>query len=99
MNWIKKKLIKWISNGLNTSNKDEVYDYGSKGVRCTTEDNSPRTQPQLNFRIYNAVNGQILEFNHYNRVTDRDENTVYLVDKNEKIGDYVAKCLTLEMMK
>jgi len=99
MNWIKRKVIKWISNGLSAPNDAyDTVDCSSRGV-SRREANSPRGDAQLSFRIYNAVNGQILEFNHYNRVTDRDENTVYLVDKSEKIGDYVTKCLTIEMMK
>ena len=101
MKWVKRRIIRWINQGLCESDEptdDTSYHASTKGG-CGIGSSSPRSAPQLNFRIYSAVNGQILEFNRYSTVTDREETTVYLVEKNENIGDYVSKCLTVESMR
>jgi len=59
----------------------------------------PDTDPVLTFRIYSANNGQILEFRRYDRKTDRNDNSTYIIEKDRDIGEYVSKCLSLEMLK
>jgi len=92
MKWIKRKLRKWVN---------DIDNEGSVGINLThsSNENRPEEDPILNFRIYNAINGQILEFRHYDRKTDRNNNSVYLIPKDQEIGEYINKCLSMELMK
>jgi hypothetical protein len=92
MKFIKRKLRKWILEA------EEDYSEGSRPV-STKESNHIDVEPVINFRIYSAQNGQILEFSKYDRVKDRSDRTVYIINKDEDLGEKVAKCLSLEMLR
>ena len=94
MKWIKRKIRNW----LNEPCKDEMPK-GIGIVSSVREDSRPDTDPVLNFRIYSAENGQILEFNRYDRVKDRHQTSMYIISKDEDVAEKVSKCVTLETMK
>ena len=93
MKWLKKKIIKWVRE-----DRDEPYET-SIGIRSSKEVDRPDTDPILNFRIYSAENGQVLEFNRYDKVRDRHNTSIYIIGKDEDIAEKVARCVTLETMK
>jgi hypothetical protein len=94
MKWLKRKLRRWVREA------EEDYS-GERGIAVKSIDstNSPDTEPVLTFRIYSATNGQILEFRRYDRKTDRNDHSTYIIEKDKDIGEFVSKCLSLEMLK
>lgn len=94
MKWLKRRVIKWVREDWDSVNKD-----CSVGLVARSNDNRPDEEPILTFRIYSAVNGQVLEFRRWDRKTDRNNNSTYLLPKDEDIGDYVNKCLSMEILK
>ena len=94
MKWLKNKVIKWVREDWDNVNKES-----SVGLVARSDDHRPDEEPILTFRIYSAVNGQILEFRRWDRKNDRNNNSTYLIPKDEDIGEYVNKCLSLEMLK
>lgn len=92
MKWLKRKLRDWVR---------EANDYdGCEKVAISARDiDSPESEPVLTFRIYGANNGKILEFRSYDRKTDRSNSSTYIIEKDKDIGEYVSKCLSLEMLK
>lgn len=96
MNWLKRKVIKWVREDWENESKKN----SEKGLIVHSENtNRPDEEPILNFRIYSATNGQILEFRRYDRKNDRNHTTMYIIEKDRDIGEYVNKCLSLEMLK
>jgi len=97
MNWLKKKVIKWVREDWEEENKKQ------RGVGISlhsrSESDRPDTEPVLNFRIYSAENGKVLEFNRYDRVKDRNNVSIYIIGKDEDVAEKVSKCVTLETMK
>lgn len=95
MNWLKKHVIKWVREDWDEENKKCRV-----GLVARPDDQKrPDEEPILTFRIYSAVNGQILEFRRWDRKTDRNHNSTYLIPKDEDIGEYVNKCLSMEILK
>ena len=94
MKWLKNKVIKWVREDWEKARSDN-----SVGLVARSDDNKPDEEPILTFRIYSAVNGQILEFRRWDRKNDRNNNSTYLIPKDEDIGEYVNKCLSMEMLK
>jgi hypothetical protein len=92
MRWLRKKVKNWLYN-------DDDYGVGSKVVSVHESSNSVDSEPVLNFRIYAANNGRILEFNKYDRLKDRTDRSLYIIDKEQDIGEYVGKVLSLELLK
>ena len=94
MKWIKKKLYQWMKEA-----NDEANSYAMKGLVAATDSSAIDDNPVLNFRIFSAQNGTILEFRHYDRKTDRNNTSTFIVGENEDVSEYVRKCLPMELMK
>ncbi len=94
--------MKWLDNWFARMSEKSRKNAGSeRGMSVSSIDETlwPDTDPVLTFRIYSANNGQILEFRRYDRKTDRNDNSTYIIEKDRDIGEYVSKCLSLEMLK
>lgn len=92
MKWFKRKLSKWVREIENEKK------YMSEAQALPVED-TPQSEPVLGFKIYSAQNGQVLEFFRYNKLGDMRNNSIYIIDKDTDISEYVSKCLSLEMLK
>jgi len=90
MSWLKRKLRNWLND------HNQVVGLSSRDfpVERSVEDD-----PVLSFRIYNAQNGKILEFSRYNRKSDRQDRSVYIIEKDKDVTEYVGKCLSLELLR
>ncbi len=98
MKWLKRKVIQWVREDWEEERKKN----GEKGnilVSSRDIESLPENDPLLTFRIYSATNGKILEFRRYDRKNDRSDNSTYIIEKDRDIGEYVSKCLSLEMLK
>ena len=95
MKWLKNKVIKWVRDDWN-----EVNEKNSIAIRARDLDAVPYEEdPILNFRVFSAVGGQVVEFRRYDRKTDRSESTTYIIHKDDDFGDKIAKVANLEMLK
>ena len=95
MKWLKNKVIKWVRDDWN-----EVNEKNSIAIRSRDVDAAPYEEdPILNFRVFSAVGGQVVEFRRYDRKTDRSESTTYIIHKNDDFGEKIAKVANLEMLK
>lgn len=95
-NYFKKKVIQWVREDWENERQKSI---GSNSVVSVREFDRPEQMPVLNFRIYNAVNGQLLEFTKYDRKNDQNTSTLYLIEKDKELADYVAKCVSMELLK
>ena len=97
MKWLKRKLQNWVREA-NIVYEQDVSSVGI-GLHGRSDSNRPDAEPVLNFRIYSAENGKVLEFNRYDRSKDRSQCTIYIIGKDEDLADKVSKCVTLETMR
>lgn len=88
MKWVKRKLAKWVR---------EIEDEGMSVAQPV--EHTPQSEAVLAFKIYSAQNGQVLEFLKYDKQRDRSNNSIYIIEKDTDISEYVSKCLSLEMLK
>lgn len=94
MKWIKRKLHQWIAEAAYDS------DVSSKNAVVSIGDtNRVDGHPVLNFRIFSAQNGLVLEFHSYNEKTDRRSNSTYIINHGEDVADFVRQSLSMEMLK
>jgi hypothetical protein len=94
MRWIKRKLRDWV--------READYDSSEKGmnkVMAIAETNRVDSSPVLNFRIFSAHNGLVMEFTSYDEKTDRRNNSTYIINHNEDVADFVRQTLPMEMLK
>jgi hypothetical protein len=90
MNWLKRKLRRWL-------NEEDIHLEGRATV--IERDRSAPAMNGMNFCLYNAVGGHILESRTYNQKTDRTEGTLYMIHEDDDFAKQVAQAIMLEQMK
>lgn len=53
----------------------------------------------LNFRMYRAYNGFVMEVRQSDKRTERQSTTIHIIADNEDLGDSIAKIITLESLR
>jgi hypothetical protein len=104
MNWFKRMVCKWVREDWDNA-KQEQDCYAtpkmSRGNAIST--NSGRahidSEPTLQFKVYSAVGGKVVEFNRYDPKTDRNDRQVYIIGKDEDFGEKIAKISMLESLR
>lgn len=97
MKWFKRMLWRWQQEGR------EIVECDSKVSRpqlIASEDaDSVGGDPILNFKVYSAVGGKIVEFRQYDRHKDRNFHQTYIITNDQDFGERISKIATLEIMK
>jgi hypothetical protein len=89
MNWLKRKLRRWL-------NEEDIH---LERATVIERDRSAPAMNGMNFCLYNAVGGHILESRTYNQKTDRTEGTLYMIHEDQDFAKQVAQAIMLEQMK
>ncbi len=94
MNWIKRKVIKWVRedwekerNGNKYLNEASPVQYDPDGVD---------TAKGFTVKIQVARGGRIVTFNHYDRKIDRHENSVYIIPEEQNFNEAIVNLINLE---
>ena len=90
MRWLKRKLRHWLNE------EDEIELSSTKVVAL---DRQTPAHNGLNFSLYRAVGGHVLESRNYNQKTDRTDSTLYMIHEDEDFAKQVAQAIMLESMK
>ena len=53
----------------------------------------------LNMRVFKAIGGRIVSFNHYDRRTDRESKSVYIITDEQDFERELGKIITMESMR
>ena len=89
MNWLKRKIRNWL-------NEEDIQ---LSRVEVVERDRNSPSQNGMNFCLYKAVGGRILESRTYNQKTDRTEGTLYMIHEDQDFAKQVAQAIMLEQMK
>ena len=95
MKWLKRKLRKWVDDA---REEPDMY-IGKVTSSRDVEAQMCDAEPILNFRVFSAVGGQVVEFRRYDRKTDRSDTTTYIIHKEDDFGEKISKIANLEMLK
>jgi hypothetical protein len=53
----------------------------------------------LNMRVFKAIGGRIVSFSHYDRRTDRESKSVYIITDEQDFERELGKIITMESMR
>jgi len=95
MKWLRNKVIKWVKEDQHNVRDETGMAVRSRDVQAEMCD----AEPILNFRVFSAVGGQVVEFRRYDRKTDRSDTTTYIIHKDQDFGEKISKIANLEMLK
>lgn len=88
MNWLRRAVRNWLQQEEPIMLKETVV-----SSRETVN------QQGMNFSLYRAVGGHVLESRIYNQKIDRTEGTLYMIHEDEDFAKQVAQAIMLEQMK
>ena len=99
MNWFKQMVVKWVKDDWNSARPEQdcYPSVVSKNSMGSTRDIG--SDVSLQFKVYNAIGGKIVEFSRYDRKNDRAEHQIYIIGKDEDFGEKIAKISTFEVLK
>ncbi len=92
MKWLKRKLRNWLM-----SNESEDRIIGS--TLKVRESDDMNSDPVLNFKVFSAVGGKIVEFRQYDRQKDRHFSQTYIITNDQDFGERISKIATMEILK
>ena len=93
MRWIKRRLRKWLFDNTPQDIMEKSVCISSRESDCIDG------EPVLNFKVYSAVGGKVVEFRYYDRIKDRSHNQTYIITNEQDFGDRIAKIATMESLK
>lgn len=94
MNWFKKMVVRWVREDWETAREAKVPQLVS-----SRESDCVESDPVLNFKVYSAVGGKIVEFRKYDRNRDRSETQTYIITNDQDFGERISKIATMESLK
>jgi hypothetical protein len=101
MKWFKRMVVKWVRedwDSVRHISEAEKYQLGV-GISTKGPGRTVDADPTLQFKIYNAIGGKVVEFSRYDRRTDQHDHSIYVIGKEDDFGDKIAKIATLETLK
>jgi hypothetical protein len=96
MNWFKKIVINWVREDWDNARQDCAE---PSRLISTAENASINSDPVLNFKVYSAIGGKVVEFRRYDRKSDRNDSTTYIITNDQDFGERIAKIATMENIK
>ena len=105
MKWFKQMIGRWAYEYRDTPDDvpNECYPSTKMSRGNSISTISGRTsidsEPILQFKVYSAVGGKIVEFSRYDRKSDRHDHQVYIIGKDDDFGEKIAKISTLEVLR
>ena len=99
--WILRRAERIMINKKENSFQDEYAVPSSKNIigGNRPKGHTPATNESLNFKVYNAHGGKIVEFSRYDRRSERVDHELYIINKDQDFGERIAKIATFETLK
>ena len=98
MKWFKRMLWRWQQEGREIVECDAKVSRGTQLISSEDAD-SVGGDPILNFKIYSAVGGKVVEFRQYDRHKDRNFHQTYIITNDQDFGERISKIATMEILK
>lgn len=90
--WFKEQLWKWAEDGKYSLEAQYSDSYGCGDI------DTPRSDPAMTFKIYNAVGGRIVEFRMIDKQSDDYISKLYVIHDEEDFGDSIKKIAMLHSL-
>ena len=100
MNFLKRMVVKWMSDQYQAEANQVLY--GSNSIKLSKaikqHTNSPDC-PSINFQIYPASGGNVVEVQYYNESLDKMYKALHIIPSDQDLGEGISKIITIEMLK
>jgi len=95
--WFKNKVTQWVREDWNKARPEQdVLVSNSIG---TVSKSRRLDQHGMNFTIYSANGGYVMEYTSYDPRTDERNNALHIITSDQDLGQGIAHIITLEMLR
>ena len=106
MKWLDKWLAKRTKRGSDLINRACMEQEAATDANCMAVGTAVKSlngrSPSANgmqFTVYPANGGHVLEYQYYDPKTDRHNNSLHLITADQNMGEVIGHAITLEMLK
>jgi len=99
MNWFKRIIVKWVREDWHPAGHEQDCYPTVSSKNSISGSRDVGSDPTLQFKIYNAIGGKVVEFTRYDRQKDRAFHDIYIIGRDEDFGEKIAKIAMLETLK
>ena len=100
--FIDRWLFKRLQNGAAYEQKTMIEGVLMKSSRIGIDRSEPSIdQPEraIQFTVYSANGGRVIETRRYDKRTDRNQNSLYVITSEQDFGKEIDKIITMESLK
>jgi hypothetical protein len=97
--WLKNKVRRWVNQDDYPEPEDVAITspYGSN-IRSKRANVRLEADGGLNFTVYPAVGGKVVQLTTYDPRTDRSKSNLYVVTDKEDLGSELGQIITVESL-
>jgi hypothetical protein len=107
MNWLRKKVIKWVredweNEGSKKRSRSNLIGYPDEPEPVLRREYQTPEVPGMDIRVQNVTGGMIVSITRFNNYSDRVDYPraqVYLLREEENLGEALAKIITQESLR
>jgi hypothetical protein len=92
-----RRLLKWAMSSDGPEAIAEDAPYTSNSVKSRPASIGEGTNG-MNFVVYNAIGGKVIQFTTYDVVRDRGYSNLYIVTDKEDLGEELGQIITKESL-
>lgn len=102
--FFKRWIAKLAEEAWNQKREEEVYTKGNlvsstRGLRIDANQSIDQPERAIQFTVYNASGGRVIETRRYDRQKDRNNNGLYIITNDMDFGREIDKIITMEHLK
>lgn len=88
---------RWLRNWITNFDQDEPEKTGR--TLSVRESNEPDNEKSLQFRVWFANGGKVVQTNRYDRHKDRNFTAMYVITEEQDFGREIDKIVTMEHLR
>lgn len=92
-----KFVFKWLARKMKNSLEDDVQ--LEKASRLVAAERDSLASHGMNFTVYRASGGHIIEHRVYDKKTDRNNNSLHIITDDKDLGEEIGKIITFESLR
>ena len=104
--FFKRWMLKSVKEAVDAERRNEVNVVGASDIISTRglkvgRQESSIDQPEraIQFTVYTANGGRVIETRRYDRKTDRHANNLYVITSDQDFGREIDKIITMEALR
>ena len=95
---MKYRFRRWLRDWLTNFDGDQLVSEKSR-TPSIRESDYPDNEKSLNFRVWFANGGRVIQTSRYDRIKDRTLTSMYVITEYQDFGEEINKIITVEGLR